>query len=182
MHEPRRTEVTVKVNHLRDLFRERDFDPFADEVDSVSSIAKMAQLPHLVSELKTLRLRILAPREQITPQTEACLRRALGRYCAHMITDARRKLTAMRWVGTRALVIGLGLFAMSLAAATGVQRLLWLPEGLRLLTSESLVVAGWVLMWQPLDTLVSGWWPQWQEERTFKAISTMPITVHAIEP
>jgi hypothetical protein len=179
MRDPRRTEVIVKVNDLRDLFREREFDPFTDDIDAVSSIAKMAQLPHLASKLKTLELRVLAPPEQITPHTEARVQSALRRYCAHMVTEARRKLTAMRWVGLRALAIGLGFFAISLAGSAAVQRIASLPEEIRTLASESLIIAGWVLMWQPLDTLVSGWWPQWQEERTFKAISAIPITVQA---
>jgi protein-S-isoprenylcysteine O-methyltransferase Ste14 len=142
----------------------------------------MAQLPHLVSKLKTLQLRILVPREQLTPQTEARVKRALHRYCDHMVAEARRRLSAMRWVGLRALLVGLAFFAVSLAASTGVQRLVWIPEELRTLASESLIVAGWVLMWQPLDTLVSGWWPQWEEERTFKAISAIPLSVHGIDP
>ena len=39
------TEVTVKVNDLRELFRERDFDPFADDGDTIGSIAEMAAPP-----------------------------------------------------------------------------------------------------------------------------------------
>jgi hypothetical protein len=182
MQQSRSTEVTLQIKDPHDLFRERDFDPFTDEIDSVSSIARMAQLPHLVSKLKATKLRILLPREQITPQTEAQVRRALHRYCAHMVTEARRKLAAMRWVGVRTFCVGLVFFAISLTASTGVQRLLWIPEQLRVLASESLIVAGWVIMWQPLDTLVQGWWPYWEDERTFKAISAMPLSVHGIDP
>jgi hypothetical protein len=181
MQEHRSTEITVRVNDLRELFREREFDPFTDEIDSVSSVARMAQLPHLVAKLKTVRLRILLPREQITPQTEVLARRAVQQYCAHMVAEARRKLAAMRWVGWRTFLVGLGFFGLSLASSAGVQRLLFLPEALRTLASEALVVAGWVIMWQPLDTLVQGWWPYWEEERTFKAIGAMPLSVHSVD-
>lgn len=175
------TEVTVRVNDLHELFEERSFDPFSDDVESVSSIAAMAQLPHLVAKLKTIRLRIVLPAERLTPQTEALARRALQRYCAHMIGEARRKLAAMRWVGWRTFLVGLAFFGVSLAASTGVQRLLFLPEALRTLASESLIVAGWVVIWQPLDTLVQGWWPFWEEERTFKAIGALPLSVAAVD-
>jgi hypothetical protein len=170
-------EVTVKVHDVRDLFRAREFDPFADDVEAIDSVAQMAQLPHLVSRLKTMRLRVLVPEEKLTPQTEAEVRRALHRYAAHMIAQARHKLAALRWVGVRTFLIGLLFFAVSLAASTGVQRLLFLPETLRTLASESLIVAGWVVIWQPLDTLVQGWWPQWEEERTFRAIGALPLRV-----
>jgi hypothetical protein len=182
MEDHRRIEVTVQVNDVNDLFRERAFDPFTDDVGTVPSIAAMAQLPHLVSSVDRLRLRILLPGEQLAPQTEARVKRALLRYCYHMIAQARRKLSAMRWVGVRTLGVGLLFFAVSLAASTAVQRALWIPEELRVLASESLIVAGWVLLWQPLDTLVSGWWPQWEEERTFKAIRAIPVSVHACDP
>lgn len=178
MPSQRPTEVTVKVNDVRELFSEHAFDPFGDD-GGVKSIAGIAQLPHLVSQLKDLRLRVLVPASVLTPQTETLVRRALAQYCAHMIAQARAKLAAMRWVGLRTFAIGIVFFGLSLAASAAVARALFLPEGLRTLATESLIVAGWVVIWQPLDTLVQGWWPQWQEERTFRALSALPIRVDA---
>jgi hypothetical protein len=171
------TEVTLKVTDVRELFRSHEFDPFDDDVDAIGSIAQMAQLPHLVSQLKNITLRVLVPAALLTPQTEAQVRRALARYSAHMVAEARRKLAAMRWVGLRTFLIGLAFFGISLAASTTVARMLFIPEGLRTLASESLIVAGWVVIWQPLDTLVQGWWPHWEEERTFRAIGALPVRV-----
>jgi hypothetical protein len=170
-------EVTVKVNDVRELFAEHPFDPFDDDVDAIGSIARMAQLPHLVSKLRNTRLRVLVPAAKITSETEAQVRRALSRYSAYMIGEARRKLAAMRWVGVRTFAVGLVFFGISLAASAGVAKMLVIPEGLRTLASESLIVAGWVVIWQPLDTLVQGWWPQWEEERTFRAIGEVPLRV-----
>jgi hypothetical protein len=175
----RSTEVTVKVDDVHALFSVREFDPFNDDVESVKSIAAIAQLPHLVAQLKDVRLRVLLPAAAVTPQTESLVQRAFARYCAHMIAEARRKLAAMRWVGLRTLAIGIVFFGLSLAASTAVGRALFIPEGLRTLASESLIVAGWVVIWQPLDTLVQGWWPQWQEERTFRAIGALPLRVES---
>lgn len=176
MPSQRPTEVTVKVSDVRELFSERAFDPFSDD-EGIASIAGIAHLPHLVSQLNDLRLRVLVPASVLTPQTETLVQRALAQYCAHMIAQARAKLAAMRWVGIRTFAIGIVFFGLSLAASTAVARALFLPEGLRTLASESLIVAGWVVIWQPLDTLVQGWWPQWQEERTFRALSALPIRV-----
>jgi hypothetical protein len=173
----RSTELSVKVNDVRELFAAREFDPFADDAEVLESIAQLAQLPQLVSELRTIKLRVLVPTAKLTPQTESLVRRALARYSAHMMAQAARKLAAMRWVGLRTFLVGLAFFAISLAASQAVQRLLFLPEALRMLASESLIVAGWVVIWQPLDTLVQGWWPQWEEERTFRAIGALPLHV-----
>ncbi|HYL26758.1 MAG TPA: hypothetical protein VEW74_02925 [Candidatus Nitrosotalea sp.] len=173
------TEVTVKVNDVRELFGERKFDPFDDGAETIGSIAQMAQLPHLVSKLRQISVRVLVPAARLTPQTEVQVRRALERYSAHMVGEARRKLAAMRWVGVRAFLVGLVFFGISLAASAAVGRMLAIPEALRTLASESLIVAGWVVIWQPLDTLVQGWWPQWEEERTFRAIGALPVRVEA---
>lgn len=177
----RPTEVTIRVNDVRELFGEHVFDPFSDDEDSIGGIARLAQLPHLVSQLKTIQLRVLVPAATLTPKTEEQVRRALHRYSRHMVGEARRKLAAMRWVGVRTFVVGLIFFGISLAASTAVGRALFIPEGLRTLASESLIVAGWVVIWQPLDTLVQGWWPHWEEERTFRAIGALPVRVDGFE-
>lgn len=175
----RSKEIVFTVDDVNDLFREREFNPFTDDVNAIRSIAGMAQLPHLVPELSNTQLHVLLPAHKITPETQQQLQRALQRYCAHMIADVRRRLTAMRWVGLRTSVIGVILFGLSLAAAAAAQRWMIIPEQLRSIASESLIVAGWVLLWQPLDTLVQGWWPQWQEERTFRALGSIPVRVSA---
>jgi hypothetical protein len=41
------------------------------------------------------------------------------------------------------------------------------------------VIAGWVIMWQPMDTLILGWLPIRQQQRTFRAIGSMRATVEA---
>ena len=176
------TDITIQVEDPRELFRAREFDPFTDDIETVSSIAQMAQLPHIARRLSGVTLRILMPHEVLVKYTEAAVRLALQRYCAHMIAEAKRRLAAQRWVGLRTFAVGLVLLALSLAASAGVQRLLIVPEDLRTLASEALIIAGWVVMWQPLDTLVSGWWPVWEEERTFKSISEMRVVVEASEP
>ena len=177
MERPPTREIDVSVEDLRDLFREHEFDPLTDDVNAITSIARLAQLPQFTQDLPNLRLRVLMPKVSVTPQTEALARAALQRYCDHMIAEARRKLAALRWVGWRTLFVGLVLFGLSLAASAAVQRISALPDALRTLASEGLVVAGWVLLWQPLDTLVAGWWPAWEEERTFKAIARIDLTI-----
>lgn len=176
----RPTEVTVKVNDVRDLFRAHEFDPFADEREDIGSIVEMAQLPQLVSQLKKIRLRVLVPAEGFDGDTERSVQRALQRYCEHKVAQAARTVSAMRWVGVRTFLVGLVFFAISLAASAAVERLLFIPAALRTLAIESLVIAGWVVMWQPLDTLYQGWWPPYEEERTFRAIGEIPLRVEAV--
>ncbi len=172
--------IEINVDDVRDLFREREFDPFADDVETIGSIARLAQLPHLVSQLRTVRLCVMVPAAAMARHTEADVQRAFRRYCDHAVAEARRKLAAMRWVGLRTLLVGIFFFGISLAASAAVGRLAFVPEPLRTLAVESLIVAGWVVIWGPLDTLVAGWWPQWEEERTFRALGKVPLSVRPV--
>jgi hypothetical protein len=47
---------------------------------------------------------------------------------------------------------------------------------------ETLVIAGWVIMWQPMDTLILGWLPIRKRERTFRAIASMHATIETSNP
>lgn len=180
------TEIVVRVKDVHDLFRSVEFDPFEDDAPidgllAVRSFEEMVQLPHLVSKLKSARLLVLVAAESLTPQTERDVRRAVERYCAHAIAQARRKLAAMRWVGLKTSLVGLAFFGVSLAASSAVLQLQAVPEAFRTLASEGLIVAGWVLLWQPLDTLVAGCWPHWEEVRTYKAIQAVQLRVSAMD-
>src|SRR5579863_3050364 len=140
----RPNEVTIKVNDIRELFAEHRFDPFADDDDTIPSIAQMAQLPNLVSSLDTVTLRVLVPASSLTPATEVQAQRALERYCRHMILETRQRLAAMRWVGLRSFAVGWFFFGLSLAAVAAIAKMLWIPADVRELASETLIVAGWV--------------------------------------
>jgi hypothetical protein len=177
MTEPRLHRVTISADDVGDLFRDRPFDPFQDEVGTLSSLAQLAELPQLARKLRATEVLVLVPPSQFSPDTEQRVRQALQRYCQHAIVETRRKSAAQRWVGWRSLLAGVFFFGLSLAAAAAIGRWTGVPENLRTLASESLIVAGWVVIWMPLDALVQGLWPYWRVERTYAALSAVRLTV-----
>jgi hypothetical protein len=52
------TELTIHARELRELFSEREFDPFVDDADALSSIAQVARFPNVTSSLEKMRLRV----------------------------------------------------------------------------------------------------------------------------
>jgi hypothetical protein len=172
-------ELTIRARELRELFCEREFDPFVDDANTLWSIAQIAQLPDVTSKLGTMRLRILLPSEDVSPQTQACVEQAIARYCSRKIADARLEMAAWRHGAVSTFLWGLSFFAISLLLTAGVQQTDVLPEAMRTLVIETLVIAGWVIMWQPMDTLIQGWLPIRKQERTFRAIGSMHATVEA---
>ncbi len=177
-HEPP-TELTIQPRELRELFSEREFDPFVDDDNPLGSIAQITRFPNLTSSLTKMRLRVVLPPEEVSPQTQSRVERAIARYCSHKIAEATVQMTEWRHGAVSTFLWGLAFFALSLLLTAGVQHTDFLPDAIRTLAVETLVIAGWVIMWQPMDTLILGWLPIRQQQRTFRAIGSMRATVEA---
>ena len=173
------TELTIHARELRELFSERAFDPFVNDGDALASIAQIARFPNVTSTLGKMRLRVLLPSEEVSPQTQTRVEQAIGRYCSHKIGEARLQMAGWRHGALSTFLWGLGFFALSLLLTAGLEHTEFLPDAIRTLAVETLVIAGWVIMWQPMDTLILGWLPIRQQERTFRAIGSMRTTVEA---
>lgn len=171
------TELTIHARELRELFSEPKFDPFVNHVDALQSIAQVAQFPNVTSSFGTMRLRIVLPSREVTPQTQTRVERAIARYCSHKIAEARLQMVEWRHGALSTFLWGLAFFALSLLITAGLQHTDFLPDAIRTLAVETLVIAGWVIMWQPMDTLILGWLPIRQQERTFRAIGSMRTTI-----
>jgi hypothetical protein len=172
-------ELTIHAPKLRELFSERQFDPFIGDPDALASIAQIARFPNLTSCLATMRLRIMLPPEEVSPQTQTHVERAIQRYCSHQLTELRFQMEEWRHEAVSAFLWGFGFFAISLLLTAGIERAGLLPDAIRTLAVETLVIAGWVIMWQPMDTLILGWLPIRKQERTFRAIASMRTTIEA---
>ena len=172
-------ELTIHARELRELFAEHEFDPFVDDPNALQSIAQIARFPHLTSSLGKMRIRVILPSQDVSPQTQTRVERAIARYCSHKIAEARIQMVEWRRGAVSTFLWGLAFFALSLLVTAGLQHTEFLPDAIRTLAIETLVIAGWVIMWQPMDTLILGWLPIRQQERTFRAIGSMPTTVEA---
>ncbi|MGC9992228.1 MAG: hypothetical protein ABSD52_07535 [Candidatus Cybelea sp.] len=177
-HDPP-AELTIHARNLRELFSEREFDPFVDDENALVSVAQIARFPNLNSSLEKMRLRVLLPPEEVSPQTQTRVERAIARYCAHKIAEAGLQMTEWRHGALSTFLWGLAFFAVSLLLTAGLERTDFLPDAIRTLAVETLVIAGWVIMWQPMDTLILGWLPIRQQQRTFRAIRLMRATIEA---
>jgi len=177
MHTPSPAELTVHARGLHDLFSEREFDPLQDEPDALWSIPQIAGLQHVVPRLAQTRLRVVLPAAEVSAQTQTIVERAFARYCTHKIREARLDMHAWRRGALTSFLWSVTFFGVSLLLTAGVGRAEFLPEEMRTLITETLVIAGWIIMWNPMDTLIEGWVPIRDREKTFRAISAMQVTV-----
>lgn len=173
-------ELVIRARKLGELFCEREFDPFSDDSNAIWSVVQIAQLSDATSKLARMRLRVLLPADEIEPDAQTRVETAIGRYCARQVAQSQSEMAAWRRVALTAFLWGLGFFAISLALTAGVQHAPFLPEAIRTLVVETLVIAGWIVMWQPMDDLIAGWVPIREKERRFRTIGSMPVSVEPI--
>jgi len=77
--------------------------------------------------------------------------------------------------GLQCLLIGLLFLALCLAASEALGRQ---PTGTILsLLRESLVIAGWVAMWRPMEIYLYEWWPLRRRKKIYEKLGRIPVEV-----
>jgi len=166
-----RTTIQVRIHELRQLFntidpspfRERDIDPDCEEF----IVAWARELP----PDRPVRIEIRVDRERPAPALLADVAAAVRSHFAReaSLQDLRRRRILRE--GRFALAIGLAALVLCIGGATFVPVAGTLSQILR----ESLVIAGWVVMWHPLEVLLYGLWPVARERRLLERLAAAEV-------
>lgn len=131
-------------------FRERDLDP---EVSLY--IREWAEELSLTAPLG---IKVTLTTEPVSSADETALRAALHDNFARSAAEHRRNLKQLFRDGRISLVIGLGFLALAILIAEAVASRM--PDGpYATLIEESVVIGGWVALWQPINIFLYDWWP-----------------------
>jgi hypothetical protein len=165
--------IHVRIHELRQLFnsidpspfRERDLDPDCEEF--IVSWAR--EMP----PDRGLRLDIRVDREQPPAELAAEVPSAVRSHFEREATlqDLRRRRIVRE--GRLSLVIGLVLLVLCEGAAALVPTATLGTAGE--IARESLIIAGWVVMWHPLEVLLYGLWPVVRERRLLQRLATADV-------
>jgi hypothetical protein len=165
--------IQVRVRELRQLFnsmdpspfRERDLDPACEEF----IVAWAREMP----PERELRLEIWLEHEQPPPEVAADVPPAVRGHFARAasLTDLRRRRIVRE--GRLSLLIGLAALVLCLSAAAVLPAARLGTAGLIL--RESLIIAGWVVMWHPLEVLLYGIWPVVRERRLLGRLAAADV-------
>ncbi len=169
--------IQVRIHELRQLFnsidpspfRERDLDPDCEEF--IVSWAR--EMP----PDRDLRIEIRVDREQPPTELAADVTSAVRRHFEREagLQDLRRRRIVRE--GRLSLIIGLLVLVVcvSVAALVPIATLGTSGEILR----ESLIIAGWVVMWHPLEVLLYGVWPVAREKRLLLRLAAADVQLSA---
>ncbi len=148
-------------------FHEKDLDPDAEEY-----IAGIVQDFPIAKPMKIL---IHLPCKESECEEAKTLQLAIRHHFGYLEASAARELRLKFRQGRVSLLIGIGfLLAMGvlsvlIAPFTSNGYVAWLAGGL--------LIVAWVAMWEPINTVLSLWWPIRRKQQIFEKISRMPVEV-----
>ena len=177
-------DITLSLKTIEHLYTAPEVNPFSEtEVELVGEPA----LVRVVKKLEPgffrgggqIRLTILLPPDQITPDLPEQIKAAIQRFCQAKIADNQLQIKRTLWSGLRALPLGLVFLgiSMTLSAMFNSQMLTFLSEGLNKLLGEGFVVIGWIVLWNPVQSFVNDWTPFWRANQVYRYIMTMDIHI-----
>ncbi len=172
-----RQPVVVVLERVEDLFTAASFAPLQGRFEPRSGMEQV------LDQVAVRRLRPAEPLHlQLTlrqpPEvTDDAIRTALRGYCEAVIIDRQLDLQRIRRNGRNALLLGLGFLAACMALSTAASAATILPEFIRRLFGEGLVIAGWVGLWRPIEVMLFDTRPPEHDIRLHRAIAAAEIEV-----
>jgi hypothetical protein len=167
--------IQLRVGELRQLFnsidpspfRERDLDPDCEEF--IVSWARE------FSPDRSIAVDIRFDREEPSDAALGEIGPAVRRHFEREASLQQLRLRRLVREGRLSLSIGLILLMLCMGSATlvPVQSLGAFGEILR----ESLLIAGWVVMWHPLEVLIYGLWPVLRERRLLERLASAEVSL-----
>jgi hypothetical protein len=146
--------------------RERDLDP--------NAVTYRVEWGREARAGEPLGLVVRLSREPATPDNAGMLRDAAHAYFRQRAVATRRQLRQLFRVGRISLLIAI----VFLAFVIGVGEYLTLridKESYGYLVKESLIIAGWVALWRPLEIFLYDWWPIRAEAKLLDRLSKMDV-------
>ena len=178
---PSRAVLELHVAETRQLynamdpapFRERDLDPNAEDyIMDWGRESPPGQPLGLVVRLSS---------ETPTVESADTLTDAVHAHFRQRAKSTRRRLRHLFRVGRISLVIGLAFLALVIVVGEYLSLRID-KESYGYLIKESLVIAGWVALWRPLEIFLYDWWPIRAEARLQDRLAEMDVRVLGVTP
>jgi hypothetical protein len=154
--------VRIQLESLDLLFQSPTIDPFSASYDGLSGMDQLELAMKRYWSRDTpdvTALELVVPAAQATDEHHAATRQAILGWCDAQTEVTRNLLSVMGKERRRAWQVGGLFFAACFAVATGLETIPALSGLGGTLVSETIIIAGWVGVWHPLDLSLYAWWP-----------------------
>ena len=177
MANPKVLEKTLRLQDISHLFEEPDFSPFSDYYAPYSFKNGM---DYIVGEMygnpsvEQINLTVLLSAEQIGPGLEQQTVQAIKKYSEAWAYDAKQEINKNWYKGTRATIVGIiGFIVITVIGNMIIEY----PNPWVEALGEGLTVAGWVLLWWPLESLFFDIWENRLEKRAYQALQNIQVSI-----
>jgi hypothetical protein len=168
--------VELKIKNINQLFNSFDPSPFIEkdlDDDAVQYIFSSFSEHHLKTKIKIM---IHLPESKRGKFNEEHIRDSIRNFFVYKDMIANNEVDLKIDEGKKSLLIGLTFLVFCLSAKHSIE--LFLPENIfTIISSEALMIFGWVSMWKPISNMLYDWWPLRKSERIYDKISRSEIDV-----
>jgi hypothetical protein len=169
--------VTLRLDNIEALFEVPDVSPFSDsyrEYSYTSGIEFIADELYANTSYEKVQALLIVPRGQIEPGLDERVKAAVQRYARGRLIDTEHEIDATRWRGMRSL----GMAIIALFMFIGASYVTGDSESIVLqIISEGLGIAGWVVLWVPLEMLFFSVWEHRLDKKIYRLLMEMDIAI-----
>ena len=167
--------IELRIGDLRQLFNSIDPSPFHERDLDQNAEAFIVGWARDLPRKASLALVVYVDRS-VAPQEPAIVRDAVRAFFSHRANCTRQNLRQLLRIGRTSFLIGIMLLAASIGLGSFVAGA-FPGRPFAEILRESLLIAGWVAMWRPLEIFLYDWWPIRNEAALFDRLSAMPVHV-----
>jgi len=168
--------LELHVAEVRQLFNAMDPAPFRERDLDPNAYAYIVDWGRETRAGQPLGLVVRLSREAATPEANDLLRDAVRSYFRQRADATRLKLRQLFRVGRISLLIGLVFLAFVIVVGEYLTLRID-KESYGYLVKESLIIAGWVALWRPLEIFLYDWWPIRAEAKLLDRLSEMDVRI-----
>jgi hypothetical protein len=177
-------QIVVDIETVDQLFNAPDANPFGAGESTILGEAAVDRVllqlqVHPLRNWEGAQLVVRLPEDQVTPDLEPRLSAAMSRYCAARIEDNHlqvrlgRKQHAFGMIAVILLVLAVMLVAYLLFTTVIPEA----PTTIQALVVASISVFAWVILWDPLESLLFDWAPPARQNRALQHMMEMRLRV-----
>jgi len=163
--------VSIHVRDLVQMFNSLDPSPFWDR-DLDRAAAEFIEGEF--SEKRSAGVWHLYVHTHGGAASAADLQAAIENYYGRLASSARRALREHLWVGQLALLAGVVIFLLCMAARGIIRGTL---GGLPQVLDQGLIILAWLALWRPAEVLGYEWVPLYRKRRLFQRLAGIRVFV-----
>jgi hypothetical protein len=167
--------IEMKLQEIMQIFDSLDPSPFYQKVLDRNAEEYITEAVMDFPSHTSLKLVVYLPQKEMQKEASQALGQAVHNHFTYKANQAQRELREKLHGGRIALIIGLVFLASTLTANLAIASQ---PDNvINQVIRSSLLIIGWVAMWQPVNTFLYDWWPIRRRMKIFQKIRTMEVSI-----